>query len=119
MTPPEPSPPDDVPEELIAVLRSSDASQLRAVIDYAQQRLHERPPITDAVESRHGEELVRVNDHSGYTVAIVERTGETDESRGRVAYRVKWEPDVSDEEGRYRWHYLGTVCGDADGGQDD
>jgi hypothetical protein len=119
MTPPEPSPPANVPEELAAVLRRCDGPQLRAVVDYARQRLHDRPPIPDAVESRHGEELVRVDDHGAYTVAVVERTGETGESRGRVAYRVKWEPDVSDEEGRYRWHYLGTVCGDADGGRND
>ena len=119
MNPPDPSPPEGVPEELIAVLRSSSDPQLREIIDYAQQRLRERPPITDAVESRHGEELVRVDDHGGYTVAIVERPDETGEPHGPDAYRVKWEPRIDDEGGRYRWHYLGRVYGDADGGRDD
>jgi len=119
MTPSDPSPPEDIPEELIAVLRSSNNSQLRDIVNYAQQLLHDHPPITDAIESRHREELVHVDDHGGYTIAIVERPDETGEARGPYAYRVKWEPYINDEGGRYRWHYLGRVYGDADGGRND
>ena len=112
-------PPEDVPEELIGVLTDSADSQLREIISYAQQLLREHPPITDAVESRHGEELVRVEDHDAYTIAIVARPDEPDEARGPFAYRVKWEPGIDDERGRYRWHYLGKVFDDPGVGRND
>ena len=102
-------PPETVPEELIAVLQDSADSQLRKTIDYAQQLLSEHPPITDVVESRHGEELVHVDDHGACTIAVVMRPDEPSEARGPFAYRVKWEPSIEDEGGRYEWHYLGKV----------
>ena len=102
-------PPEDVPEELIAVLQNSADSQVRGIINYAQRLLSEHPPITDAIESRHGEELVRVKDHGVYTIAIVVRPDEPGEARGPFAYRVRWEPNIEDEGGRYTWHYLGKV----------
>ena len=112
-------PPEDVPEELIGVLTDSADSQLREIISYAQQLLREHPPITDAVESRRGEELVRVEDHDAYTIAIVARPDEPGEARGPFAYRVKWEPGIDDGEGRYRWHYLGKVFDDPGVGRND
>ena len=112
-------PPETVPEELIAVLQDSADSQLRKTINYAQQLLSEHPPITDAVESRHGEELVRVKDDGVYTIAIVARPDEPDEARGPFAYRVKWEPGIDDGEGRYKWHYLGKVSDDPGVGRND
>ena len=86
-------PPEDIPEELIAVLQNSADSQLREIINYGQQLLRERPQITEEAESRSGEELVRVMD--------------------RGAYRVKWEPNIQDEGGQYKWHYLGKVYDDS------
>ena len=112
-------PPEDIPEELIAVLQNSADNQLRETINYAQQLLSEHPPITDAAESRHGEELVRVKDHGVYTIAIVVRLDEPGEARGLFAYRVKWEPNIEDEGGRYKWHYLGKVHDDLGGGRND
>jgi len=119
MTPSDPTPPEDVPEELLAALRSSNNAQLREIINYAQQLLHEHSSITDEIESRPGEELVRVEDHGAYTIVIVERPDETGEARGPFAYRVKWERNIDDEEGRYEWHYLGRVYGDGGGGRND
>ena len=114
-------PPEDVPEELIAVLQNSGDSQLRETINYAQQvlREHPPPPITDAVESRHGEELVRVEVHGAYTIAIVVRPDEPRKARGPFTYGVKWEPNIDDEEGRYKWHYLGKVHDDPGGARND
>ena len=112
-------PPKAVPEELIAVLQNSADSQLREIINYAQQLLREHPSITDAVESRHGEELVRVKDHGVYTIAIVVHPDEPDEARGPFAYRVRWEPNIDDEGGRYTWHYLGKVYADSGVGRND
>lgn len=115
MTPPDTDPPEDVPEEVAAALEGSSDSQLRGIIDYAQQRLREHPPLTDAIESREGEELVRTEDHGAYAIVVVERPDERDEARGPFAYRVRRVPDVDDEGGKYRWHYLGQVYGDTGG----
>ena len=119
MTASEADPPEDVPEELIAVLQNSGDSQLRETINYAQQLLRGHPPITDAVESRHGEELVRVEDHGACTIAIVVRPDAPGEAHGPFAYRVRWEPNIEDEGGRYKWHYLGKVHADSGVGRND
>jgi len=112
-------PPEAVPEELIPVFQNSTDSQLREISNYAQQLLSERPPIADAAKSRHGETLVRVKDHDVYTIAIVMRLSESGEACGLFAYRVKWEPRIEDEGGRYKWHYLGKVHDDSGGGRND
>ncbi|ELZ24306.1 hypothetical protein C475_13692 [Halosimplex carlsbadense 2-9-1] len=65
------------------------------------------------IESREGEALVRTEDHGAYSIVVVERSDETGEARGPFAYRVRWEPDIEDEKGRYRWHYLGKVDGNS------
>jgi len=119
MTASDTDPSEDIPERITAVLEDSSDSQLREIIHYAQQLLRERPPLTDAIESRHGEELVRVKDHGAYTIAVVERPDETGEARGPFAYRVKWEPNINDEGGKYRWHYLGKVHGEPEADYDD
>jgi len=106
-------PPENLPEELINVLQNSADSQLREVINYGQQLLRERPPITEEAKSRSGEELVRVMDRGPYTIAMVVRSGRLDKARGPFAYRVKWEPNIQDEGGQYKWHYLGKVYDDS------
>lgn len=108
MTAPDTDPPEDLPEEIIQALEASSDRQLREIIHYAQRLLREHPPLTDAIESREGEELVRINDHGAYTTVVVERPEETGEARGPFVYRVQWEPDI-DDGGKYRWHYLGRV----------
>lgn len=100
---------DDVPEQIKRLLEDSSDSQLREIIHYAQQRLQEHPSLTDEIESRQGEELVRMEDHGAYSIVILERPDETGEARGPFAYRVKWVPNIGDDEGQYRWHYLGKV----------
>lgn len=117
MIPSDIDPPEAVPEELTNALEESSDSQLREIIHYAQQLLQEHPPLTEEIESREGEELVRMEDHGDYTLVIVERPDAKDDAQGPFAYRVRWEPNVDDEdgEGRYRWHYLGKVNVDAGG----
>lgn len=105
-------PPDDVPEEVVRIFDASDGRQLRAVIDYAQRLLEAHRSRTDEIEPRDGEELVRVDDHGGYSNVVVERPDETGEARGPFAYRVQWEPDVDGGDGHYQWHYLGRVADD-------
>lgn len=114
MTSSGPEPPEDVPGEVVDALEECDNRQLREIIHYAQQLLQEHPPLTEAIEAREGEELVRVEDHDAYTSVVVERPDETGEERGPFAYRVKWEPNVDEEGGKYRWYYLGRVSDEAE-----
>lgn len=101
-------PPEEVPAEVAEAFDRCSDRQLREIIHYAQQLLRDHPPLTDAIESREGEELVRTEDHGEYTLVVVERPDGAD---GQFAYRVKWETNV-DGEGQYRWHYLGQVVGE-------
>lgn len=107
-------PPDEIPTEVLQILEESDDSQLREIIHYAQQLLRDHPSLTEAVEAREGEDLVRINDHGAYTTVIVERPDETGEARGPFSYRVKWEPNSDGDGGSYKWHYLGRVVGEAE-----
>ena len=109
MISPNVDPPQNIPEEVSSVLRTSSDGQLREIIRFAQQLLQDQPPLTDAVETRASEELVRIADHGAYTIAIVERPDESAEARGPFAYRVKWEPNIDTPGGTYKWHYLGQV----------
>ncbi|MDH5020574.1 hypothetical protein [Halobacterium rubrum] len=112
MTGPDTDPADDVPAQVRAALEDCSDRELRAVVGYVRHRLEAKPSLTDAIEAREGEELVRTEDHDGYTIVVVERPDETGAERGPFAYRVQWEPDVAGESaGKYRWHYLGTVQG--------
>ncbi|MGQ3330099.1 hypothetical protein [Halorubrum sp. FL23] len=101
--------PEDLPEGLSAVLEEYDDSQLRDIINHAQRLLRDHPPLTEAIEARHGEEIVRTEEYDAYTIVVVERPAEVGEARGPFAYRVQWEPKIDDGEGRYKWHYLGRV----------
>lgn len=117
---------DDVPDQVATVLEDSTDSQLRAIIEYAHELLHDKPSLEEAADERPGEELVRVENKGAYTIAIVERPDETGDARGPVAYRVRWVPDLQDrveddvenEGGQYEWQYLGTVA-DCEGNYDD
>jgi len=109
------NPPEHLPTEVAAVLQDSSDNQIRDIIEYAQQLLREHPPLTDTIESREGEELVRMEDHGAYTLVVVERPGETGDACGPFAYRVSWVPGVDDGTGQYRWHYLGRVYEDPGG----
>lgn len=113
MTPANIDHPDDVPERVATALKDSNDNQLREIIHYAQQLLGEGPSLTDAIEARQGEELLRTEDHGAYTLAVVERPEEKGEARGPFAYHVKWEPNIDDQGGQYRWHYLGKIHDEA------
>jgi len=115
MTQSETNHPENIPKEITTVLEASSDARLREIIHYAQQLLREHPPLTDAIESRPGEELVRIEDHGAYTIVVVEHPEETGEARGPFAYRVRWEHGIGDEDGQYRWHYLGKVYEENEG----
>lgn len=103
------NPSEDLPEEVVHVLKESSNNQLREIIHYAQQLLSEHLSLTDEIEPRKGEEIVRIDDHGAYTSVIVKRPEKSGIARGPFAYHVQWEPTVEGEGGQYKWHYLGRV----------
>lgn len=107
-------PPETIPEEVVTALENSSDSQLREIIHYAQKLFRDQPPLTDEIEPREGEEIVRIEDHGEYKTVVVERPEETGEARGPFAYRVNWEPHIDEDGGDYQWHYLGKVPGDSE-----
>jgi len=98
---------NNVPEAVYHALEEGTDEQLRVIIDYAQTLLDERP--TTSIEPRDGEEIVRKEDHGYYTIVVIERSGESDDSSSRFAYRVTWEPAIEGGQGEYHWYYLGRV----------
>lgn len=102
-------PPDDLPELLITELEQSSDEQLRTIIHYAQDLLRQRKGKTQEIEPREGEEIIRKDDHGSYTLVIVKNTQPPKSDQGLFAYRVQYEYGPENEEGRYRWHYLGPV----------
>lgn len=109
-------PPEGLPGELAASLAECSDRQPLEVVHDTQHPLSEPPSLTDAVEAREDEELVRIEDHGAYEAVIVERPGATGEAHGPFAYHVRWKPDVDGEGGRYQWQYLGRVTADSGGG---
>jgi hypothetical protein len=109
-------PPEDVPKSVVRELETSSDPQLREIIHFAQRLLQESLSLTEAIEAREGEKLLRINDHEGYKHVIVERPEASGEARGPFAYLVRWEPEIDGDGGKYRWHYLGRV--NPDGGSE-
>lgn len=97
----------DLPEDVLDALERSDDRQLRELIHYAQELLHDRHDPTTALEARQGEEILKTHDHGAYTIVIVNRTDATGTERGPYVYRVRNDPGLDDEDDQFNWHYLG------------
>lgn len=100
----------DLPEDILDELERSDDHQLEEIIHYAQDVLHQRHQPTTALEPRPGEEILRTTDHGAYTIVVIKRTDATGSEQGPYVYRVGYEPGIDDEEGTFKWHYLGRVA---------
>jgi len=116
MTDSKTTPPETVPEPVVAALRESTDSELKEIIHYAHQLLQRRPTLTDEIEARDDETLLSRVDYDEYTVVTIERPEESGWARGPFVYRISREAPDDDPDGRYRWHYLGHVNPDSAGG---
>lgn len=107
-----PAPPEELSSDTIEVLDELDEAQLRAVIDYARSRLrYVTPRVSDQIEPREGEEIVRIEERGGY-IEVVKREpcaeGCEDCPHEPVLYHVRKErqPDGTTN---LHWTYLGQV----------
>lgn len=108
----EPTPPNTVPDDVVDAIDQLSESDLRTVIDYAQERyeyLH--PTVTEQIEAAPGEEILRVEERPEYTVVVKRQPcsqGCDDCPHGPYLYHVHEEthPDGSTA---LRWRYLGSV----------
>jgi len=99
----------EIPAAVGTAIETGDDSRRKAIVRLARRHLGDRPRLSDVVESREDEALVRMEDNGAYTAVIVERPDAAGEARGPFAYMVQWEPHIDDDGGKYRWHYLGRV----------
>lgn len=103
-------PGDRLSERIIDELEQSTDRDLRAVIQYAQNLLHQRHDVTPELAAREGEEILRMTDHGPYTLVVVKRTDETGPDQGPFLYRVTTESGIDpDDDETVRWQYLGRV----------
>jgi hypothetical protein len=108
----QPEPPTVLPSEAVDVIDGLTESELRAVIEYARDRqeyLH--TAAADKIEPGPGEEIVRVEERTGYTEVLKrEPCGEECEDcpHGPYLYHVREELHP-DGETQLHWHYIGPV----------
>lgn len=110
--------PDDgdssLPEQLRDDLSELGERELRAVVDYAQQRISDlHQPMSSRIEAGPGEELVRVVEHDGYTEVVKREpcaTGCESCPHAPVLYHVRAEART-DGSTHLRWTYLGQIMG--------
>lgn len=109
-----PVPPEELPPDAVEILDDLNEDELRAAIDYAQARERSiHPGVTDQIEAQEGEELIRVEERSGYTEVVKKQPcfdGCDDCPHGPYLYHVR-EEQLPDGESKLHWTYLGIVQG--------
>jgi len=101
-----------LPDDVVEHIDDLDEAQLRAVIDYAQDRIRfVHPDVTEQIEAREGEEIVRIEERNGYTEVVKRQPcaeGCDNCPHGPYLYHVREErrPDGSTS---LHWTYLGRI----------
>ncbi|MDY6779789.1 MAG: hypothetical protein SV760_04445 [Halobacteria archaeon] len=107
-----PDPPSNLSEGTVEELEKLDESELRSVIDYAQDRLRRvHPSVSEQIEAGENEEIVSVEEKDGYTEVVKKEPcaeGCEDCPHDAYLYHVREE---SHPEGptRLHWSYIGRV----------
>lgn len=108
----DPSPPSGLPEEVVEKVATLSTTQLRELIEFAESRLKYREaPLSERIEPREGEEIVRMKDYGHYAVVVKRNKEETDRgapSEPPHVYVVTVEPEP--EGGHHlHWEDIGRV----------
>lgn len=106
-----PTPPEGLPESLIADLDQLDPEQLRKTIIYVRELLQASDEADSPIEPTPGEDIIRVTEHDGYTEVVKQvrcADGCSDCPHGPYLYHVTEEPRP--EGGTHtHWSLLGRV----------
>jgi CO dehydrogenase/acetyl-CoA synthase alpha subunit len=106
-----PDPPRPLSQDVVELLDDLDEGELRAVVDYARKRLAEvHPTVTEQIEARADEEIVRVKERDAYTEVVKRQYCGEDcgECPHPYLYHVT-EERHTDGSTRLHWSYLGHV----------
>lgn len=102
----DPSPPSDLPDDLVDRVRQLDDYRLRKLVRYSEELLDERTrPIAEVIrETEDPDRIVRVEAEGGYATAVRRDPGDVPPG----LYRVTREhyPDGSVD---LHWRFLGRV----------
>lgn len=109
-----PTPPEDLPEQLVSDLDQLNADELRKTIIHAQELLQFHEGTDPPIEPSPGEDIIRVTEHEGYTEVVKwVPCGEdcSDCPHGPYLYHVTQEhyPDGKEEP---HWIFIGAVQSD-------
>lgn len=104
--------PSTLPPDVIEALDQLNEAELRAAIDYTQERLRDiHPTITEQIEAAPGEEIIRIQERAGYTEVVKRQPcGQNcdDCPHGPYLYHVREEQRP--EGGTHlHWVYLGRI----------
>ncbi|MDR5673583.1 hypothetical protein RH858_10580 [Halalkaliarchaeum sp. AArc-GB] len=106
----EPNPSSTLPPAVVEAIDHLDEAELRAVIDYAQQRYEViHPDVSEQIEPGPGEEIVRIEEKPTYTLVVKRQPCGKDCDdcpHGPFLYHVREEPQLEGGT-KLRWRYLG------------
>jgi len=108
----EPVAPTELRAEAVALIDDLSEAELRATIEYARDRLQfVHPEVTEQIEARDGEEIVRIEDRGAYTEVVKRQpcaTGCDECPHEPILYHVTEERQL-DGTTDLHWTYLGRV----------
>lgn len=112
-----PTPPEGLPEQLVADLNELSPEGLRKAIVHARELLQYQHEPGSPVEPQPGEDIIRTTEHEGYTEVVKEVTCADnceDCPHGPYLYHVTEEPRPEGGSEPH-WVFLGEVSVDEEG----
>lgn len=109
-----PTPPEGLPDKLVADLNELTDEQLRKTIIHAKELLQSHEERDSPVEPKPGDNIIRVTKHEGYTEVVKEFScaeGCRACPHGPYLYHVTEEP-LPDGGTRTHWSFIGRVKND-------
>lgn len=114
MSPEEPTPPEGLPDDIVARLTELSPEQLRKTIVHAQELLRSRDEVDPPVEGVPDEDILRMEERDGYTEVVKQLycpEGCSDCPHGPYLYHITEEPRP--EGGTHtHWTFIGKVSED-------
>lgn len=99
-----------LPDDLLAAVRTLDEGELRALIDFTQDRLREvHPAISDRIDENSHQEIVQVGE--GQAKVLRHEPLEADDDREIPVLYLVTEESTPEGETRLHWTYLGPAGG--------